>query len=599
MTIPSLSEAAIRRQATAESFSRGESYYRGGAVVSLVQRGNVLQAEVEGSQYEPYRVRITFDEGGVTGAVCDCPYDWGGWCKHIVATLLACLRAPDLIEERPTLDQLLADLDREQLQGLLLHLAANDPYAADEIESQIALSQAAPDKTETVVSPKDAPQRRTPIDSRPIRRQVSGILHSLDRMRPSEAYWHVSSVVDHVRQLLYQAQDFVEAGDGRNALLLLEAITDEYVEGWTCLDDSDGFAGEFFGDLGAAWIEAGLAADDLTPEERQQWAQVLTRWQAEVGDYGIDDAFDAAQAAILQGWDYPPLQRAMQGEITRLGAWEDEAPWYADELAVARLRVLERQERYQEYLNLAQAEGRLGLYVLMLARLGRVQGAVDEGLQYLDEPSQFLALAKVLREQEEMAAALRIAEHGLTTEGRKGELAAWLCDLADGMGETERALEAATVAFREMPSMAAYQRVQELAGQRWPELREDLLAHLRRASGYSCSQAQVDVFLHEGLLDDAIAAVEKGAGYDLLERVMDAVVEYRPEWVIGAARRQAERIIEPGQSKYYHHAISWLMRARMAYQAVGCEADWQVYLGEIRTRYSRKHKLMRMLEGFG
>ncbi|MBN1814274.1 MAG: SWIM zinc finger domain-containing protein [Anaerolineae bacterium] len=586
MTIPSLSEAAIRQQATAESFSRGENYYHGSAVVSLIQRGNVLQAEVEGSQYEPYRVRVTFDEGGVTGATCDCPYDWGGWCKHIVATLLACLREPDLIEERPTLDELLADLDHEQLRGLLLHLAANDPHAADEIESQIALGQAIPDESGIGVSPKDTPQRRTQVDPKPIRRQVSDILHSLDRMRPSEAYWHVSSVVDQVRQLLCQVQDFVEAGDGRNALLLLEAITDEYVEGWTCLDDSDGFAGEFFEDLGTAWTEAGLSADDLTSEERQQWAQTLTRWQAEVGDYGIDDAFDAAQAAILQG------------EITRLGAWEDEAPWYADKLAVARLRVLERQERYQEYLYLAQAEGQLGLYVLMLARLGWVQEAVDEGLQYLDEPSQFLALARVLREREELAAALRVAEHGLTVEGRKGELAAWLCDLADAMGETERALEAASVAFREIPSMAAYQRVQELAGQRWPELREEMLTHLRRASGYACSQAQVDVFLHEGLLDNAIAAVEKGAGYDLLERVMDAVVEHRPEWVIGAACGQAERIIEAGQSKYYHHAVSWLTRARIAYRAAGREADWQAYLDKIRARHGRKHKLMRMLEGF-
>jgi uncharacterized Zn finger protein len=57
MTIPSLSEAAIRQQAIAESFRLGESYYRQGAVVSLVQRGDTLQAEVEGSQYEFYRVR--------------------------------------------------------------------------------------------------------------------------------------------------------------------------------------------------------------------------------------------------------------------------------------------------------------------------------------------------------------------------------------------------------------------------------------------------------------------------------------------------------------------------------------------------------------
>ncbi len=593
MTIPSLSEASIRQQATAQSFRRGESYYQGGAVISLVQRGSVLQAEVEGSQYEPYRVRITFDEGGVTGADCDCPYDWGDCCKHIVAVLLACLHEPDLVEERSTLDESLAGLDREQLQDLLLHLAARDPNAADEIESRIAS-----DVSKAGVSSQDAPQRHTLVDPRPIRRQVRGILHSLDRMRRSEAYWHVESVVDQARRLLYQVQSRIEDEDGRNALLMLEAITDEYVKEWTCLDDSDGFAGEFFGELGETWIEAGLAADDLTPDERERWAQKLARWQAEVGGYGIDGVFDAAWAGILQGWDYAPLQRALQGEITQLGAWEGEAPWYADDLAVARLKVLERQERYQEYLNLAQAEGQFDLYVLMLARLGRIQKAVDEGLQHFDKPSEFLALARILREREELASALRVAEHGLTLDGHKGELAAWLCDLADGMGETERALEAAKVAFREMPSMAAYQRVQELAGQRWPDLQEDLLAHLRRASGYSHAEAQVDVFLHEGLLDDAIAAVEKGAGYDLLESVMDAVVEYRPEWVIGAARGQAERIIEAGQSKYYHHAVSWLTRARAAYQAAGREADWQGYLGEIRSRHGRKHKLMRMMEGF-
>ncbi len=595
MTISSLSDATIRRQATAESFSRGENYYQRGAVISLVQRGNVLQAEVEGSQYEPYRVRVTCDEGGITSAVCDCPYDWGGWCKHIVATLLTYLHEPDLVEKRPTLDDILTDLEREQLQDLLLHLATRDPYVADEIESQIALRQTAPD--EANAPSKDSPRRHTPVDPQPIRRQVSGILHSLDRMRPSEAYWHVGSVVDQVRQLLHQVQGFIKAGDGRNALVLLEAITDEYVEGWLCLDDSDGYAGGFFGELGGAWTEACLAAD-LSSEEREQWTQKLTRWQDEVDDYGIEGVFDPAQAAILQGWDYPPLKRALQGEITQLGAWESEAPWYADDLAVARLKVLERQGRYQEYLYLAQAEGQLGLYVLMLARLGQVQEAVDEGLQYLHEPTQFLALAQVLREQEELAAALRVAEHGLTLEGRKGELAAWLCDLAGGMGETECALEAATVAFREMPSMAAYQRVQELTGECWPELREELLAHLRQASDYFSSQAQVDIFLQEGLLDDTIAAVEKGASYDLIERVMDAVVEYRPEWVIQAARRQAERIIDAGQSKYYHHAVDWLERAHAAYRAAGREADWQAYLGEIRTRHGRKYKLMSMLERF-
>ncbi len=596
MTIPTLSEATIRQQAMAESFRRGESYYQQGAVGSLVQRGNVLQAEVEGSQYEPYRVRVTFDEGGITSTDCSCPYDWGGWCKHIVATLLACLEDPDEIEVRPALEELLADLDREELQSLLLHLAARDPYVADEIESRIALLRSIPtdsQATEAVM----APPRRTPVDPQPIRRQVTAILHSLDHMRPSEAYWQVSSVVDQVRQLLNQGQGFIEAGDGRNALVVLEAITDEYVEGWIYLDDSDGYAGEFFGELGEAWTEACLVAD-LSPSERELWAHKLTRWQGEIGDYGLDDVFDAAQAAVLQGWDYPPLRRVLRGEITELGAWEDEPPWFADELDLARLRVLERQRRYQEYLYLAEAEGQIEQYVIMLARLGRVQEAVDEGLRALSEPGQFLPLAKVMREQGELAAALRVAEHGLTIEGAKGPLAAWLCDLADGMGEPERALKAATVAFRATPSMGAYQRVQALAGERWPELREELLAHLRRASSFFDSQSQVDIFLHEGLLDDAINAVEKGANYDLMERVMDAVIEHRPDWVIKAARKEAERIIDTGQSQYYHHAVNWLDRARAAYCAAGREAEWQTHLGEIRARHGRKYKLMGMLERF-
>jgi len=430
MNIPGLSERAIRQQAAAESFRRGQDYYRRGAVISLAWRGGVLQAEVEGSQYEPYRVRVAFDQGGITEVTCSCPYDWGGWCKHIVAVLLACLRDPDKIEERPALDELLADLDREQLRDLVLGLAAHDPDLADEIEGRVALLRSTVDDSKDTGMAAHTP-RRTMVDPQLIRRQVSAILHSLDRMRPSEAYWQVGSVVDQVGQVLDQARAFIETGDGGNALVYLEAITDEYVEGWLCLDDSDGYAGGFFAPLGEAWTEAALVAD-LSPAERKQWAGKLTRWQAEIGDYGIDDAFGAAQAAFLQGWDYPPLRRVLQGEITNQGAWEDEVPWYADDLAIARLEVLDRQGRYQEYLYLAQAEGQMERYALMLARLGRVQEAVSEGLQYLRGPDQFLGLAVALQEVGELAEALRVAEHGLTLDGSKERLATWLCDLALG-----------------------------------------------------------------------------------------------------------------------------------------------------------------------
>jgi len=75
MALPNLTPATIQYHATEPSFTRGESYFRSGAVVSLTQRQQTLQAEVEGNEVTPYRVTIDFDGGGVTHADCTCAYN--------------------------------------------------------------------------------------------------------------------------------------------------------------------------------------------------------------------------------------------------------------------------------------------------------------------------------------------------------------------------------------------------------------------------------------------------------------------------------------------------------------------------------------------
>lgn len=601
--VPKLTEAVIRQHATPESYRRGQDYYKQGAVLTVVRRGQQVQAEVEGSQYEPYQVQITLDAGGIVEATCTCPYDWGGWCKHIVATLLVCIREPEQIEERLSVESLVAGLDRGQLQALLLWLIGQRPDLANMVEARLGLAF----ESTSVVGPAPSTQagaaateggavrqRRTAVDATAYRRQVHAALHSLDHMRRPEAYWNVGVVVDQVRQLLQQAQDFVAAGDGRNALTVLEAITAEYTAEWTNLDDSDGEASAFFEDLGPVWTEALLTAD-LTPEERQAWARQLRRWGRELEDYGVEDVFDAALAAAVQGWDYPPLVQVLQGEITEKGAWEEEAPWYADDLAVARLNVLDRQGRHQEYLYLAEAEGQTERYVTMLVRLGRVQEAVAWGLQYFATAEEALALARTLRQREEFQTALRIAEHGLTLQGPKASLAAWLSELALGMGEAAKALEAATLAFREGLTLAAYLRVKDLAGTRWPEIKQDLLAHL---AGTGDIANKVEIYLQEGMFNEAVQAVdaEQYVGYGVLERVVEAATQSHPDWAIRQCCQQAEPIMDQGKSRYYDHAVRWLQRARAAYRAAGREAEWQVYLSELIARHQRKYSLVPRLE---
>ncbi|MBI3977407.1 MAG: SWIM zinc finger domain-containing protein [Chloroflexi bacterium] len=613
---PNLTEDTIRRIATPESFERGRQYCDRGAVGQIVRRGDQIEAEVEGSEYTPYRIRITLSPNGIAETDCTCPYDRGGACKHVVATLLAYLHQPESVEDRPTIASLLAGLNRDQLQAVLLAMAERQPALAGEIEREVQLqqSQAAAAAAATAAGSSAARQRRTPVDASSFRRQVRAALHSLDRLRSSEAYWHVGGVVDEVRRVAEQARPFVEAGDGRDALTILEAVTEEYVAGWTDLDDSDGEAGEYFGDLDLLWAEAILSAD-LTPTECQAWARRFADWRAEVDDYGIDDAFSAAEQAAAEGWDDPLVRRALRGAATGQQARGRDSEDGGEDLAVGdrrltavRLAILERQERFDEYLNLARATGRRAELTTMLVRLGRLQEAVEYGLSQFGTVDEALALARALHERGATAEALRIAEHGLTLQSRRPEddglildvrraaLARWLRDVAQQAGQPERALNAALVAMRGEPSLADYQAIQRLAGERWPSLREDLIAALRTPAGYVLP-AQVDIFLHEGLVDDAIAAVQDHLyQHDLVERVVDAAVQSRPDWVIQTCLRQAEPIMDGGKSQRYEHAVRWLEKAGAASRAAGRGADWRAYLESLIARHGRKYSLVPRLK---
>ncbi len=498
-------------------------------------------------------------------------------------------------EALPALESLLSGLNRDQLQSLLLQLAEQEPSLISTIEKQASLLQTSSSQP-TTPSPKIAPKPPIAVDTKAIRRQVRSSIHSLDRMRSSEAYWHVGAVVNEIGQLVEQAWALIKADDGRQALTVLEAITEEYMGEWEDLDDSDGEVSGFFSELGTAWTEAILSAD-LTREERAQWADQFAAWQAELDDYGVDEAFDTSQTAALDGWDYPPLKRVLQGTITEQGAWDGEPPYYADDLTEARLHILERRGRFQEYLYLAEAEGHTQEYVTTLVRLGRVEEAISYGRQYLATPEEALALAKALYEHGEYEQSLQVAEHGLSLEGRKASLAKWLRDQAWSMGEKTRALTAAEVAFRDEINLENYQRVAEIAEEQWPERRTGLLDHARQTKS-SYPKGQIDVFLHEGLINDAIAALDPYASHTLVEQVVDAALQLQSQlhWAIQACRKQAEYIMDRGKAELYSSAANWLAKARKAYQMLEHQEEWQTYLDELLSQHGRKYKLVPMLK---
>lgn len=536
-----------------------------------------------GSEFAPYEISVAFDEAGITEAACGCPYEWGGWCKHIVATLLASIHEPESVRDLPALEETLSGLDRDQLYELLLKLAERDPSLVRLIESELSLS---------------ASSEARPVNTEAIRRRIRSSIHDTD-YRHFDDYWSSGGDLDEARRVLEGAWSFIRSDEGRNALPVLEAITEEYMEAWEMLDwemmgDDGGDLLDFFREVGAALTEA-LLIVDLAPSEREDWSAKLDVWWGELEDYGAGETFGAAFRAVEQGWSYPPLVEVLEGEIPDDEFFEE---LFDDPLTTALLNVLERRGRHEEYLRLSEAVEETTGHAIMLARLGRAEDAVEYGLERLVAPEEALAVAEALRERGEPQAALRVGERGLSLEGRKDRLAIWVRDLAEGMGRPDLALRAAVTACRADPGLASYRRVQELSGGAWPERREELLDHLRRNVPYY-PRGHVEVFLHEGLIQDAIDAVEESPVEALLKQVTEAAVESHPSWVIETCRAKAEEIMDSGSSGHYDEAVRWLAKARDACLVHGREEEWQAYLDELVRLHQRKYKLRPMLENLG
>ncbi|ALF55374.1 zinc finger SWIM domain-containing protein [Nostoc piscinale CENA21] len=587
MSIPKISEFTIRRYANAKSYQRGEAYFESGAVDTIIRRGNLLHAEVDGSEARPYRVSLSFDGHSLTSANCTCAYNFDGWCKHIVATLLVCVRQPEIIEHRPTLEQLLDRLDHVQTQRLVQELVAEHPQLIETIDRHVTWMTNPLPKTKKLKS-----LRQNAIDTSAFRRQVRQIIH--DGVRYLEDGCEEDPIAEELLGLVQSAVDLIERGEGNKAIAVLEAITSTCIENWYEVAEYGADYDEIAWELNNAWCEAILTAD-LTPEEKVDIQVNLEVWQDE---WDVD--FGLSLEALRQGWDYPLLTEVLQGKMSERGVWETTIPDYADDLALIRLKILERQERYQEYLYLAEAEGQTRQYLTMLGRLGRVEEALEAAQTEMNSMEEAFALGKTLQEQGALQQALHIAQIGLQLKGNcQYDLGLWTSDLAQKLGDQTTALQAKKLAFQAHPSLEEYQDIQDLAGEEWLQIKPDLLKILRVYSGWETAPIKVDIFLYEGLIDDAIAIANDLNVYyaDIIHRVMDAAIPLRPHWVITHACRLAEAIMNAGKAEYYDAAVDWLRKARAAYIASNKQADWSNYRAKLMEIHARKRKLMGMLQG--
>ncbi|MGD9091278.1 MAG: hypothetical protein PVF74_00410 [Anaerolineales bacterium] len=571
---------------------RGWEYFESSNVMGVIWREDQLTARVQGSEWVPYVVRVEFDGQDIGYVDCTCPYDWGGDCKHIVAALLFLVHNPEMIEQRPSIADLLGPLDREQLVDMLRELAEEFPAIIDTLESLVSRATLA----------KEAPQTSTsqaPVDFNLLRRQIKAELRTSIQTGYDawgEDRFYDSDLGAALEPALERAQIFLDTGDPLSALAILEASAEAWDEGILSLDEFvqeafEDVAEEFTYPLAELWAESLLSAD-LTPDEREYWVDALEEYCETL--YG-GGSLELALAAARQGWDYPPLVAVLQGDITEHGAWEGELPDYADFLAEIRLRVLERRGQFQEYLYLARAEGQYMPYLHMLVRLGDTEKALQEAMGTLTQPEYILKLARSVAEHGPIEKAFSLAQHGLALESGRGkaELAEWLRDRAQGHQRDELALWAAQRALAEKASLENYKMLQKIAGSEWETLKPEALKTV--ADDISTGN-KVDVYLYEKMYPQAIEAVDSAEWFYEIDKVIEAVKTEHPEWAFRQCSIRADQIMDAGRAKDYAIAADWLQRGRDILVAAGMHARWDDHLSDLMETHQRKYKLMPMLQ---
>ena len=617
-----ISESLIRQNASDKSFERGKEYARSQAVRDLFLRDQILQASVAGSTY--YRVSIGFSDRGIQTAKCSCPYDFGGWCKHIVAVLLVGMERPQ-IEERPSLVEMLEKLDLEQTRNLLHNLTAKSPDLVDLIDIQIQLltnikeSKSKASKTNKKTSKTET--QHPEIDRSPFRRQLSYSLQSSLRNYEHSYYDEDDPFTDIIYEEIEKANVFLEAGDSFRAFVMLYAIAEELCNYTEEIENYLGDVSDLVYHLDLEMAEA-ILWTDFSVKDRQKW---VTEFE------GTQDVLcaelDFSLAALIQGWDDPYLQAVLQGkekpEIINHPAVQIStqsqrkrttiqkgANAYVHEtdlrpLGRIRLKILQSQERFDEYLNLAKDADFFTDYVIMLLKLDRHNEAIATAENVDDENDAFEIAQKLLEHGFEKQ-ALYIANKGLQLQEtdakryRSKELADWTAQLAERLGESGTLLNAKIIAFKLTPSLADYHQIRDLTKNKWNSTKDNLLKYLLQLDSFATSEAKVAIFLEEELFDQAIVIANTSycRTYDRL-RVMKAVISSNPQWVITKAKSLAEDIITRGKSDDYEQAIEWLEQVRNGYRGLKQEKEWLTYRNQLVEVNARKRKLMELVKRKG
>lgn len=585
--LPKLTEKAIRQRFDDRSLERGRKYFHNGAIFETRRQGSMLKALCEGSMPQPYRVRVSFDEKGITDAECSCPVGDGGYCKHVAALLLTWRERPDDFVEVEELDASLERRSKAELIALIKQMLARQPELEVVLETPLPTGR----------------KRKGPVSPDTYRRQAANAFRGFEYGDWGSGY----GVASQLRPILQIGEGFQAQEDHASASAVFEGLLAAIAEGYETADDE---GGELFEVASDAIKALGDCLDHVKddPARREAIFRALFDAFDFTRNYGDPEedvpsviaahANDVERQTVL-GWVREAMARTRsEGSKYRLEAYGD------------FLLELEGDDLDDEaYLAISREAGLTADLIDRLLKLGRIEEATRELESIKDY--QFLQMADLFVAHKQARIAERLVrERAEASRGWEGvNFWEWLKKRAVARRDKAEEKALAERIFQASPNFERYKDLRRLAGKGkdWKALRPKLLDQLRKSPGGS-RDVLIKIHLDEGEIDEALAVVKAekpprtGAGYGysygyhfgsgMRLEVAKAAEASHPREALEIYRQQAEALIDARGRERYQEACRYLARVRALFLKLGERDAWDRYIDDLR----KKHNSLRALK---
>lgn len=606
----------IRQHFNSKSYQRGKKYQKSGEVLNLTLRGNSLSAYVQGNDRQPYHIQIELEQDDISAAYCTCPYDWGGYCKHIAAVVLEYMHEPSAVQEEVSLDKMLEPLKKQELRALLEHLWHKHPDIHDSLQLYIQATKAEQPTAQEADGEKIAISVDTKLYARMMRNAVNRA--SMD--------WDGYPNYDAAHKVVAEVRPFLDKGSFVDALAIAEIFLHSFIASVNQRDenydtDGIGFSDETIVDaLDYALAEAILGAKPSQKERKRLLTEVLA-WQDAMSNEWHDAELSYSGAALLHGLNVSEDEEAeeLAAAITDLREYEKKS------FAAMKLRVMAHTDEGDEakQLEFAKNSGQGLTYLKLLLEFNKQAKAMQEYPQQLTHDADRLEFATLLRHNypEDALTVIKqqfarymprgfqdlAQDYKNTAEEYIGHSRA---EIRYGMAQLVKSIigkkkkhpellyQAYLVTFRYKPSLKDYQQLQKMLGKSWSPLQAKLLTFIQDPTySKNVQTTAVDILFHENMYEEAIRYVsDKEIPSDLIQRVMKTVMPDFPQWVIGVAKHKAEAIVSAGKSSLYSEAVAWLSIVKDTHKLHGTEHTWQSYISVFAEQHKRKSSFIGKLK---